>query len=132
MMPPMLDVAAALQVLLGRWCDRNVSDAGRQYANRRLRRASQACAGNRRIEVRCAGEDIRSGSVNLAASMRLRTQYLGPAASVGLEKLPLLRKLQVAMFFTGDELVMPGELLHLGTFYNSNRFVLRRLLENFG
>ena len=66
----------------------------------------------------------------LAAGTRLRTQHLGLAASVGLEKLPLLRKLGVAMFFTGDELVMPGELLQPGAIYNSNRFVLRRLPEN--
>ncbi|MFJ2989477.1 gephyrin-like molybdotransferase Glp [Collimonas sp. NPDC087041] len=82
--------------------------------------------------VRRAGEDIRSGSVILAAGTRLRPQHLGLAASVGLEKLPVLRKLRVAMFFTGDELAMPGEPLKPGAIYNSNRFVLRGLLENLG
>ncbi|PFH12209.1 molybdopterin molybdotransferase [Collimonas sp. PA-H2] len=82
--------------------------------------------------VRRAGEDIRSGSVILAAATRLRPQDLGLAASVGLERLPVLRKLRVAMFFTGDELAMPGQPLKPGAIYNSNRFVLRGLLENLG
>lgn len=80
--------------------------------------------------VRRAGEDIRNGSVILAAGARLRPQDLGLAASVGLEKLPVLPRLRVAMFFTGDELAMPGQTLKPGAIYNSNRFVLRGLLEN--
>lgn len=82
--------------------------------------------------VRRAGEDIQSGSEILAAGTRLRPQDLGLAASVGLEKLPVLRRLRVAMFFTGDELTMPGQTLKPGAIYNSNRFVLRGLLENLG
>ncbi|MBV8635485.1 MAG: molybdopterin molybdotransferase MoeA, partial [Burkholderiaceae bacterium] len=58
--------------------------------------------------VRRTGEDIRAGSVVLAAGTRLRPQELGLAASVGLAKLPVRRRLRVAIFFTGDELAMPG------------------------
>jgi molybdopterin molybdotransferase len=82
--------------------------------------------------IRRRGEDIRAGSVILAAGTRLRAQELGLAASVGLDKLPVQRKLRVAVFFTGDELAMPGEALKPGAIYNSNRFVLRGLLENLG
>jgi len=82
--------------------------------------------------VRRVGEDIRSGSEILPAGTRLRPQHLGLAASVGLETLPVLRRLRVAMFFTGDELAMPGQPLKPGAIYNSNRFVLRGLLENLG
>jgi molybdopterin molybdotransferase len=82
--------------------------------------------------IRRAGEDIVAGSVILPAGTRLRSQELGLAASVGLARLPVRRRVRVAMFFTGDELAMPGEPLAPGAIYNSNRFTLRGLLENLG
>lgn len=82
--------------------------------------------------IRRTGEDIRAGSAILPAGTRLRVQELGLAASVGLAALPVLRRLRVAVFFTGDELTMPGESLKPGAIYNSNRFTLRALLENLG
>jgi len=82
--------------------------------------------------VRRVGEDIRAGSEILAAAMKLRPQDTGLAASVGIAALPLYRRLKVAVFFTGDELVMPGEPLPPGRIYNSNRFTLNGLLQLFG
>jgi molybdopterin molybdotransferase len=86
--------------------------------------------------IRRRGEDIAAGATILAAGTRLRSQELGLAASVGLASLPVRRRLRVAVFFTGDELTMPGEapggVLAPGAIYNSNRFTLRALLENFG
>jgi molybdopterin molybdotransferase len=82
--------------------------------------------------IRRTGEDIRAGSVILPAGTRLRAQELGLAASVGMANLSVKRRLRVAVFFTGDELAMPGEPLKPGAIYNSNRFTLRGLLENFG
>jgi molybdopterin molybdotransferase len=82
--------------------------------------------------IRVRGEDVKEGSVILTAGTRLRSQELGLAASVGLAMLPVKRRVRVAVFFTGDELAMPGEPLKPGSIYNSNRFTLRGLLENFG
>ncbi|HYD79379.1 MAG TPA: gephyrin-like molybdotransferase Glp [Paucimonas sp.] len=82
--------------------------------------------------IRRTGEDIRAGSVILPAGTRLRAQELGLAASVGLAALPVARRPRIAVFFTGDELAMPGEALKPGAIYNSNRFLLRGLLQNLG
>jgi len=86
--------------------------------------------------IRRTGEDIQAGATILTAGTRLRAQELGLAASVGLATLPVVRRVRVAVFFTGDELTMPGEApggqLAPGAIYNSNRFTLRALLENLG
>jgi molybdopterin molybdotransferase len=82
--------------------------------------------------VRRAGEDIRAGSTILQAGTRLRAQEIGLAASVGLATLPVVRRYRVALFSTGNELVMPGERLPQGAIYNSNRFTLTGLLRMLG
>lgn len=82
--------------------------------------------------VRRAGEDIRRDSVILSAGTRLRAQHCGLAASVGAAQIPVRRRLKVAVFFTGDELVTPGQPLPAGSVYNSNRYLISALLENYG
>lgn len=82
--------------------------------------------------IRRAGEDVAPGAQILAAGARLRPQDIAFAASVGLATLPVLRRPRVAVFFTGDELRMPGEPLPPGAIYNSNRFALVALLERLG
>ena len=82
--------------------------------------------------VRLVGSDVRKGGEILPAGKRLLPQDTGLAASVGLKTLPVFRKLKLGLFFTGDELAMPGEPLAPGRIYNSNRFTLRGLAEVFG
>jgi len=86
--------------------------------------------------IRRAGEDVALGAVVLAAGTRLGPAELGQAAGVGMDSLAVVRRPRVALFSTGDELVMPGacapENMPPGAIYNSNRFFLVALLRRLG
>ncbi len=86
--------------------------------------------------IRRAGEDITLGAVVLRRGDRLSPASLGMAASLGLAQLQVAARPRVALFSTGDELVMPGdvppEAMAPGSIYNSNRFFLRALLRRLG
>lgn len=86
--------------------------------------------------VRRRGEDIRNGQTILDAGTRLGPQHLGLAASIGTAEVVVHRRPRVAIFSTGDELAMPGEVavddLKPGALFNSNRFTLRNLIEALG
>lgn len=86
--------------------------------------------------IRRAGEDITQGATVIEAGTRLTPAHLGLAASMGFARLQVARKPRVALFSTGDELVMPGTVapqdMPAGSIYNSNRFFLRALLLRMG
>lgn len=86
--------------------------------------------------IRRAGEDVQRGAVVLACGHRLNSAAQGMAASIGRATVSVTRRPRVALFSTGDELVMPGsiapEQMPLGAIYNSNRFFLRSLLQRLG
>ena len=86
--------------------------------------------------IRRAGEDVTRGAVVLSKGELLTPAALGLAASIGINVLSVVRRPRVALFSTGDELVMPGDVApeHMkpGTIYNSNRFFLRALLIRLG
>ncbi len=86
--------------------------------------------------IRRAGEDVALGAVVLQKGERLTPASIGLAASIGMATLPVVRRPKVALFSTGDELVMPGDIapenMPAGSIYNSNRFFLRAMLQRLG
>jgi molybdopterin molybdotransferase len=86
--------------------------------------------------IRRAGEDVALGDVVLAGGQRLGPAELGLAASIGMATLAVSRRPRVALFSTGDELVLPGTVapqdMAPGAIYNSNRYFLSALLRRMG
>ena len=86
--------------------------------------------------IRRSGEDVTRGARVLIQGTRLTPAELGLAASIGLAQLEVSARPRVALFSTGDELVMPGdvspEAMPAGAIYNSNRFFLRAMLQRLG
>jgi molybdopterin molybdotransferase len=82
--------------------------------------------------VRPAGEDIPLGYPALKAGLRLRPQHVALAAAFGLAQLDVNRRIRVAVFSTGDELVSPGESRKAAQLFDSNRFMLMAMLRRLG
>lgn len=81
---------------------------------------------------RFAGEDIGLGHPALDSGLRLRPQHVALASALGLDELPVRRRLRVALLSTGDELVSPGHPLPPGGLYDSNRMMMAALLRRAG
>jgi molybdopterin molybdotransferase len=81
---------------------------------------------------RLAGEDVRRGSELLPAGRRLAAQDLALAAAVGLTALDVRRRVRVALFSTGDEIVEPGAPRPAAALYDANRTLLDGMLDRLG
>ncbi|MBE9605899.1 molybdopterin molybdotransferase MoeA [Acetobacteraceae bacterium H6797] len=81
--------------------------------------------------IRVAGEDLQSGAVALRQGRLLDPRAIALAAALGLSSLKVRRRLKIGVFSTGDELGEPGDPLHAGHIYDSNRYMLIALLERY-
>jgi molybdopterin molybdotransferase len=81
---------------------------------------------------RLAGEDVPAGRVWLTAGTVLEPQHIALAAALGLTHIDVRRRLKVAIFSTGDEVVEPGSKLGAAAVYDANRYLLAELLERLG
>jgi molybdopterin molybdotransferase len=81
---------------------------------------------------RLAGEDVRQGATVLPAGRRLTAQDVALAAGIGLTRLTVRRRVRVALFSTGDEIVEPGSPRPAAALYDANRYLLTGMLERLG
>jgi molybdopterin molybdotransferase len=81
---------------------------------------------------RLVGEDLRAGAIAVPAGRRLKPQDVALVASLGIEKIRVRRRVRVALFSTGDEIVEPGKALPPAALYDANRYLLLGLLERLG
>ncbi|HVL76853.1 MAG TPA: molybdopterin molybdotransferase MoeA, partial [Noviherbaspirillum sp.] len=116
MMPPGCDTVIPLEATQS-------ADGVVRFATADVKRGA-----NRRLR----GEDLARGQEALARGRLLRAADLGLAASLGVPALPVLPRVRVAYFSTGDELREPGSRLDEGCVYDSNRYTLTALLEQTG
>lgn len=89
-------------------------------------------APKQRANVRYAGEDLQQGQNVLSAGHLMQAADLGLLASLGIAEVSVYRKLKVAFFSTGDELVAIGKPLATGQVYDSNRYTLYGMLSRLG
>jgi molybdopterin molybdotransferase len=103
--------------------DVRVEEGGKVFLPPGLKRGSN---------VRPTGEDIALGQVVLKAGHRLRPQDVALVAALGQVRLKVRRRIRVAVFSTGDEIVSPGDERRPVQLFDSNRFMLLAMLGRLG
>lgn len=83
-----------------------------------------------RQNIREAGEDVLAGSLLCKPPKKLTVFDIGLLASVGIDEVAVKRPLKIAFFSTGDELTAAGQTLESGKIYDSNRYLLKGLLDD--
>jgi molybdopterin molybdotransferase len=82
--------------------------------------------------IRPIGQDVKKGEIIFRAGIRLRPQDIGYLAMLGIPKVSVYRKPQVAIISTGDELIPVGVSLEPGKIYDSNAYTLSALISREG
>ena len=82
--------------------------------------------------LRKAGEDLATGQLALTRGVALRPADIGLISSLGIGEVTVYRKLRVAFFSTGDELVSIGSQPKEGQIFDSNRYTLHGMLTRLG
>ena len=82
--------------------------------------------------VSLKGNDVKNGQVLLKKGTWLTSQDIGLIASVGVSKVPVFKRPQVAVFATGDELIEPGSKLENNCIFESNRYMISSMIRDFG
>ena len=103
--------------------DVTVDDRGRVLLPAGLKRGAN---------VRPAGEDIPEGKLVLSAGQLMRPQDVAVAAALGLTGIEVRRRVRVAVFSNGDEIVEPGAPRAASQLYDSNRVMLTAMLKRIG
>lgn len=82
--------------------------------------------------VRLAGEDTPAGHSALLAGRQLRPQDIALIAAFGLTRIEVKRRLRIAVFSTGNEVVSPGAPRGAAQLFDSNRFMMTAMLKRLG
>jgi molybdopterin molybdotransferase len=82
--------------------------------------------------VRPAGQDVRAGDVVLRRGAVLRPQEIGVIASLGRDRVRVIRRPVVAVLSTGDELLEPGQPREGARIYDANAYSIAALVQRFG
>lgn len=79
--------------------------------------------------IRMPGSDIKKGALAFKKGTAIAAMHIGYLASMGITKLPVIRKPKVGIIITGNELIQPGNELLSGQVYESNSFALKACLQ---
>ena len=110
-------------------CEAVVMQEQTEQTDNGVRFTAEARSGQ---NIRRRGEDISAGAVVFPAGTRLTTAELPVIASLGIAEVPVIRKVRVALFSTGDDLQFPGQPLGDGQIYDTNRLAVHLMLEQLG
>lgn len=83
---------------------------------------------NRRLK----GEDVKAGQAVLPQGCRLAPQHVAMASAVGETHAVVRRRVRVALFSTGDEIIAPGSPLRGAAVHDANRPLLASMAAKLG